>query len=272
MRLVHVLVGSNKAALENREEAFQHVGMHVAARPLELRVIDRLVIADLELVHLRAVGDQAAVLVQILKNCLSHVFVIEVHGADVAAALDQGEHLRRGASAVRQARVFAGLGGLREIRFVGLDGLAFAAQESGIGSRGHRQADAVAYVPCGTHGTAQHPLQLADRDTFLAGAHQIDRLKPVRHRDMAVLENGLHLDRKWSSAFVAFTQADTRGLALELRDAGLVAVTAVRAHGAIRPKLRLYVFVGSLFVAKFRSIEVRVHGRNRTRCAVVWQR
>jgi hypothetical protein len=40
MRLAAMLVDANQAALENREEAFKRVGMHVAARPFAFRVID----------------------------------------------------------------------------------------------------------------------------------------------------------------------------------------------------------------------------------------
>jgi hypothetical protein len=42
--LVHVLIDANESALEDRKEAFQSVGMHIAARPFVLGVIDRFVL------------------------------------------------------------------------------------------------------------------------------------------------------------------------------------------------------------------------------------
>ena len=44
MLLVHVLVRAYQPALEDAEEAFQRVGMNIAARPLEFAVVNRLVL------------------------------------------------------------------------------------------------------------------------------------------------------------------------------------------------------------------------------------
>ena len=52
------------------------------------------------------------------------------------------------------------------------------------------------HEPCGFHAAAEHPLKLARADAFLAGAHQVDRLKPVRHRRVGILEDRSCLERE----------------------------------------------------------------------------
>ena len=42
--LVHVLTHTDHAALEDRKEPFERVGMYIAAPPLEFGVIDRFVL------------------------------------------------------------------------------------------------------------------------------------------------------------------------------------------------------------------------------------
>ena len=53
--LVHVLIYTNQPALENAEESFKGVGVHIAARPFELRMVNRFVLRFLRHVELVAI-------------------------------------------------------------------------------------------------------------------------------------------------------------------------------------------------------------------------
>src|ERR1700682_1214039 len=89
-----MLISADHAALEDREESFKRVGVHIAARPLEFRVIDRLMLTHLGLVVLRAIGHKAAIVVKQLR-CQSVAYIpsVQVHRAQCAAALNEAQDL-----------------------------------------------------------------------------------------------------------------------------------------------------------------------------------
>jgi hypothetical protein len=259
--LVHVLINADQSALEDREETFKGVGMYVAARPFAFGMVDRLMLIfgrHEEFVAVRSVSDQAARIVQMLAQGIAHIAMIQVHGADRTAALDQAEHHRRGLGIQRQASRFTGLGRLGQVGFVRLDGLAEAAQWAG-GTGRHGMTNPMAHEPRGFHAAAEHPLQLPGADAFLGRTHQVDGLQPVSHRDVTVLENGADFDGELLTALIAFTKSWASGFARELVNTGLIAVAAVRANRAGRPEISLYVFVGGIFIFEVRGVEVRVH-------------
>jgi hypothetical protein len=83
---IDVLIHADKAALQNRKEAFQSVGMHVAARPFELGMIDKLVACDRrEFVVGGAVRNKTAILVHVLANDAHGAAVIQHRRSDIAA-------------------------------------------------------------------------------------------------------------------------------------------------------------------------------------------
>jgi hypothetical protein len=256
--LVDVLEHADESALEDAEEAFKSVGMHIAPRLLVLGMVNGFVLQDLALVHGRAVSHQAAVLMQMLNQRIPHVLVIEVHAADIPAALDEAEYLGRRTCVQGQPCGLAGLGRLRKVSLVGFHGHACAAQLASI-RRGHCMANPVAHEPRGFHPHAQGALKLAGADAFLGRAHQVDRLKPIAQRRMAVLEDGPHLHGEGLTALVALPEANTSGLAVEAADLLLVAVPAVRADGAGGPKMPLYVLVGGGFIGELGGLKDRGH-------------
>jgi hypothetical protein len=250
--LIHVLIHADEAALEDREEPFQGVGVHIAARPFELGVIDRLVLLlgrHDELVRLRAVGDQTAVLVQMFDQGTAHVAMIQVHGTDRAATLDQDEDLGRGLGIQRGPSGLAGLGRLRQIGFVGLDGLTFAADRAAVVL--YSLPDAMAQEPGGFHAAAKHSLKLPGADAFLAGAHQVDDLEPQVQRQVAGFEDGAHADSERLLAGVALAEAGPSSFPAQAADAAGLA--AMRADRAIGPEPRLNIFERSGFVLQVRS-------------------
>lgn len=260
--LVHMLVDTNKAALEDREEPLKGIGVNVAASPFVLGVIDRMMLRlvrhDGE-VGFGAIGVQAAIAMKVRADRAAHVAMVEVHGTDVATALNQREHHRRRLRIERSTGSLAGLGRLGQIGFVSFDRLAGTTDRASIGSRCHRMANTVSHEPSSFHAAAEHPLQLAGADAFLGRTHQEDRLQPVSHRDVAVLENGANFDGELLTALIALAQSWAGAFARELAYAGRIAIAAVRAHRARGPKTSLYVFVGGVFIFEVRGVEIRIH-------------
>lgn len=231
--LIDVLVNADQATFENREEAFEGVHMHVAARPLEFRVIDAFVLGDgRKLVVLCLIGNEASVRVNVATDMAHDAAMIEDHGTDHATTLDKAQDV-----SVRPLALGSTLGLARigERGFICFDGLTGAAQGTNIAAGSHGEADAMAKVPSGFHSAAQGPLKLTARNAFLARAKQMDRLQPETKRKMAILENGADLDGEGLAAAVALAEARTGGLAIQA--ANLVANRpAMRADGTVGPE------------------------------------
>jgi len=245
--VIHVLVHADKAALEYRKEPFEGIGMDVAAHELELRVIDRFVLRlsrHDEFVDSRSVSDQSAVFMQMFDHGRAHVAMIQVHGADVPATLDETKYHRRGFGVQRQPIGLAGFRGLRQIGFVGFDGFPFAADQPAIVL--HGLTDAMPEEPCGFHAASEHPLNLAGADAFLAGAHQVDDLQPQVQRQMAGLENGPHAHSEGLLAAVALAEAGSSGFPVQTADT--ITAAAMRADRAVGPETRFDVGESSGFV------------------------
>ena len=258
--LVHVLLDADETALEDAEVVFKGVGVNVTTRPLVLGVVNGFVLHDLKPEVLRAVGDMAAVLMQMFRGHAADVLVIEVHGAYITVALNEAEDLRRRARIQRQPFGLAGLRRLREIGFVGFQGHARAAQRACIRPRSYCMANPVPDEPCGFHAATEHALELAGADAFLRRAHQEDRLKPKMHRDVAVLKDGPDLHGELLAALIALAKSRTGRFAREAPNTTLVVIAAVRADRAMGPKLRLCVVVGGLLILEVRGVQIRVHG------------
>ena len=121
-------------------------------------------------------------------------------------------------------------------------------------------ANPVAHKPRGFHAHGKGALKLAGADAFLGRAHQVDRLKPVAQRRVAILKDAAHLHGERFTALVALPEANTSGLAVKATDALLIAVPAVRADGTSRPKMPLYVGVGSGFIGELGGLKYGSHG------------
>ena len=259
MLLVHVLVNAHQSALEDAEEAFEGIGVNVTAHPFILGMVNGFVILDLKLVDGRAIGHEAAVLMQMLHECAPDILVIKVHAANLAAALDEAENLRSRFGIQCSPGSPAGLRGIRQIGLVGLHNHARAAHLASVCPGSHCVANPVAHEPSGLHADRKGALKLAGADAFLGRAHPEDRLEPVPHGGVAILEDGPDLHGEGLTALVALPEADPGGLAGEAPNPGGIAVPAVRADRAIRPQMGLDVLVSGGFVVEERSVQNRGH-------------
>jgi hypothetical protein len=89
MRLAHVLMDANQAALEDRKEAFKRVGVHVAADPFELGMIDAFMLGNGRVLVVRGlVGRKTAVLMDVLVDD-AHGNTVQGHRPHCAAAFDK---------------------------------------------------------------------------------------------------------------------------------------------------------------------------------------
>lgn len=244
--VIHVLIDPDQATLEDAEIAFESIGVNVAAYPFTLGMVNRFVLIFArhdEAVDVGTIGDQAAGIMQMLVHGTADVAMIQVHGTDIAAALDQGEYHRRGLGIQRGPNGLAGLGRLAEVSFVGFDGLAESADHAAVVLHGF--TDAMTQEPRGFHAAIKHPLNLAGADAFLAGAHQMDDLQPQMQRQVAGLKNGPHTHGERLLAAVTLAKAWTGGLAVQAADA--ITGAAKRANGTVGPEMRFDVFESSGF-------------------------
>jgi hypothetical protein len=229
---VHVLINADQPALEDREEALQRVHMHVAARPFILGMINAFVLCDgREFVVLRAIGNEPAILMDVLIKKAADASMVEDHGPDIAATLGKTQNECMGLLALRTT---LGLTGISQGGFIRFDGFTRAAQGTDrIG--GHGFPDPMAEEPCGFHAAIEHPLNLPSGDAFLAGAHQVDDLQPEMQRQVGGLEDSSYSHREGLLAGVALAETGARGLAVQAADLhGFTAMSADRASGPQR--------------------------------------
>jgi hypothetical protein len=102
------------------------------------------------------------------------------------------------------------------VGLVGLNDLPFSAEWAGA-TFIHRHPDAMHQKPRGLEAAAEGALNLASRNALLAGANQVDGLKPKMHRDVRRLEDRPHPHRERLPTGTAFPQAGARALAFQLR-------------------------------------------------------
>jgi hypothetical protein len=122
----------------------------------------------------------------------------------------------------------------------------------------HGFPDAMTEEPSGLHATAEGPVKLASADALLAAAHQMDGLQPEPERHMGRFKYGPHANGERLAAGIAFVEAGTGGLALQLAyPSGALTVEADRA---IRPKLRFDVFERGALVVEMFDGQGGLHG------------
>jgi len=160
--------------------------------------------------------------------------------------------------------------------FVGFDRSASAAHWGQLAVL-HRLADAVGEEPSGFHAARQHPLNLIGRDAFLAGAHQVNDLKPKAQRKVRTLEDGSLPHSELPTAVIANVKAKASSLALHLTNSLRVGVAAVRANGTVRPELAFDIRKSGGFVIEAGVVESGLghggisYGHNHTLCGLLCQ-
>jgi hypothetical protein len=112
----------------------------------------------------------------------------------------------------------------------------------------HCFANAVPKKPSGLHAARKHALDLVGRDALLTSAHKVDNLKPEMQRQVRGLENRPHAHGKRLSAFLAVVKTLASSISDRLRNTLAIAIAAMRANRAVRPKQRFDVRKGGVFV------------------------
>jgi len=218
--LATMLVNADHAALEHAEKAFKGIGVNLAAvlarADIALVVIDALMFqagvdVDAAAIGMQDGAGQHVAFQNVLNGDLGGF--LDALAADLAAALNKAHDLLLMTHATPSLLAVLAISGA-DVGFVGLDDLATATKRASVRTGGHRFPDAVAKEPSGFHGARQIPLDLTGADPLLAGAHQMNDLKPQVQGKMAALENGPLTDGKGLPAGIALVQADPGGLAV----------------------------------------------------------
>lgn len=249
-----VLVNTFHAALENRKETFNGVGMNglievvnvaanavnggavVAKEPTNAAVLSGLISHD------------AGALVDVGLNDREQGFEFQViHDnatGTASAAINQGEHFVLVGIASRILAFFLSHADKGFINFHGAATRAKGIQSAVL----HGLTNAVRHEPSRLEGNAKGAVQLVATNTLLAGRDQENGLEPQVHSNVAGLENGANLHGKRLAAVVAFIQAKAGRFAAH----ALVALhaAAVGADRAMRPDTGLYELVGGFFIMK----------------------
>lgn len=251
--LAAVLVHALHAALEDAEVALDGVRVDIAAHVFTGlvggEVVAREVLADAGVVA-GFVGVERGFLGNVLaddRHQGGNLEIVNDHAFGAASgAVNEGQHLH--------LVVVSGL--LFHARLAtdeGLIDLDHAATSAEARKRivAHRFADAVRHEPRGLEGDTKSAVELVAADALLAGTHQIDRLQPEVHRNVAGFKNGADLDGEGLAARVALVGADAGGLAAQLASA--LTFAAVRADTTVRPDARFDIGVSSFFVVELRA-------------------
>ncbi len=262
VRLATMLVDADHAALEYREIALDgvgvdlHAGLAVGVAPFLAAVVDNAVVgelfADLSVLR-RFIGHQVRAVVGMGAKDRNEVGLgdaVDVERAGAAAALNQSEDSVLMAASASDLRTF-----------LAADEGFICFHRSAVIPHGrwsivsHGFADAMGKKPSGFHAAFKHTLNLAGGDAFLAGAHQMDDLKPQMQRKVGTLKNSSLTHSELALAFVAGAKAKAGSLAFHLANAVRIGIAAMRAHWPIRPQLALDVGERGFFVLKAWIVE-----------------
>lgn len=260
--LANTVIDAREAAFQDREEALHGVGVNVAPHVFPFGVPNRATPVGIrtEIEAMPFVGIEGAPALNIARHDLSHVIgghMRHMEGADLTAALYQREYGRLGSAASRASEALVAvfiLLSTADIRLIHFDSLAFAAHWIRTVAV-HHLADTVPHEPCGFHGAIQQPLNLARREAFFAGAHQVNDLQPKMQRYVRTLEDRSlpHREGLAAKRLVALVEAGARRLALQLTNLLLIAIAAVRAYRTSRPKVRFHERESGFFVLEMRG-------------------
>lgn len=189
--LADVVERPDDAALQDAEVAFDGVAVDVAANVLIRAMVNHAVrselLADMVVTARRVrheIGSAVSVLVQDRAQRLS-ADVGDMVGAGTTATLNQRMHDLLAHAA--DLRLLGPLGLVLVLLFaadvgrIGLKGRAFSAHRRQV-ANAHGFADTVGKEPSGLVLDLKGAVQLVGRDTLLATANEVDRLKPLVER------------------------------------------------------------------------------------------
>lgn len=255
----NVMIYADDAPLQDAEIPLHGVGVDGAILTRDIlaaRVSDAAMVGVVPAevaIDSGVIGHQAALAVGVLlQNPMDGRAgdVGNVERADAALALHKRNNRKGRAGACQLLGTVAG-----DVSLIGLHDLPSATKRRGedVMLVNHGFTDAMSEEPCGLHGALQHPLDLAGADALLAGAHQMNDLQPQVKWQMGRLEDGPLANGELPFAGIALVQADPGGFAGQATNA--VGLTAMRADGAVRPKLAFDVSESGFFGLKVRGVE-----------------
>src|SRR5579871_6391773 len=181
-----MLIDANHASFEDAVIAFHgvgadgHAGLVIAVGVFLAAVVHYVVLGELlakALVAARLVGHQVAFARDVLANDWRNLFLgrgLDMEATGASAALDKGQH---GVLVVRPAALHFDAFLAADEGLIDLNNLS-AAAHGRKGTVAHGFANAVSKEPSGFHAARKHPLDLIGRNALLAGAHQVNDLKP----------------------------------------------------------------------------------------------
>jgi hypothetical protein len=268
VRLADVEIAAVNAALEDREEVFDRIGVPesgahvflgavvhgaVAGEIASKRSVDRCIVRH-QVGRLIDMRDDDRL--QALRGHIRHA-----EAAHPAIALDERQDRSLGWDfTFAIARLAANEGFIRFDNLV-LAAELIAANRAAVGidlEDSHCLANAVPEEPRRLEAAAKRAVKLPSRNALFAGAHQVDCLNPDVHRHVARFKHGSHAHRERLTAGAAFPQTRPRRLAFQLRC--FADCAAVRADRSIGPQPAFDVGDSGFFVAKFGAIKGGFHG------------
>lgn len=241
MGLAAVLIHALHAPLEDREIAFNGVGMngrdflvHILTGAVIGCAVAREMSAD-AVIDARLVGHHDRLFSYILHDDRHDGFrghIVHDHGASLARiAIDQREHLHL---VVERAALGSALDAADE-GLANLDDAAARTEGSKVAGA-HRFANPVREKPCALIGDFEDAMELMGADALLAARHQVGRLKHLVERDARVLEHGADLGGELTLAIATAMKADTDALGRVGLDLGYaINAAAMRAYGNAAP-------------------------------------
>ena len=249
--LVAVLVDAAHTALEDREIAFNGIGVNVAPNILASAMHNEIVRCKIvvQLAILTSfVGVDGGFLGDVRAQDGDQGGLTQVFDNNGLGAASGAIHQRQNLVLVVAAAGSLGFFVLdADESLIHLNNAAIRAQPGrAIGA--HRFADTVRHEPSGFQGDAKGPVQLVAANALFAGAHQVDRLQPDVHGNVAGLEKGADLYGEGLATLVALVRADPGGLATHLGHA--LALATLRASRSMWPNPRLNIGVSGFFVVK----------------------
>lgn len=208
-----MLIDTAHPAFEDRKVTFNGVGVDLATAILASFMVDVLVFgigATQATVLPRFVGKNAGFTFDILFDD-RHQFrrgdaIDNIAGCTSGAALNKAQNLH---FMLEPASAFL-LGVIRVLAdesFVDLDNATVTAHRGQIASA-HGFTNAVRHEPSGFKSNTQSEVKLVAGNALLAGTHEIDRLQPNVHCNVAGFKNGADFDSEGLPAFIALVNAD----------------------------------------------------------------
>lgn len=213
----NMVIGSDQAALHDREVAFYPVGRHDTTSVFALAVVDlgvlhKGLLALHEVISRAGIGHDVGIrrdmrLERFLEIRAGHIGYME--RAQFALAFDKGNdlvHLFHGFPAT--STLLGAVGLAPEVGFISLNDLAATAKQARR-ILPHGFPDTVSHEPSSLISHSEDTVELVGTHTLFGRTKKIDRLQPDIERDLGTLKDRADRDGKRLAAVTALVEART---------------------------------------------------------------